>query len=95
MEQTNAHAEADKILEQLGGNRFIAMTGATYFMQDGGKLSFKVPHAAYVIALEADDTYRLIRYSVRTGHKKHEAWGVQVSGLREAFESMSGLRTSL
>ena len=85
MEQTNTHAAADVILEQLGGNRFIAMTGATYFTQDG----------AYVIALEGTDTYRLTRYSVRTGYKKHEVSGVQVSGLRAAFEYMSGLRTSL
>ena len=95
MEQTNTHAAADVILEQLGGNRFIAMTGATYITQDGAKLSFKVPRAAYVIALEGTDTYRLTRYSVRTGYKKHEVSGVQVSGLRAAFEYMSGLRTSL
>ena len=33
----------DTILEQLGGNRFISMTGAKTFVWDDNKLQFSIP----------------------------------------------------
>lgn len=37
---------AETILAQLGGSRFIAMTGARDFFYDGPSLSFRLPTAA-------------------------------------------------
>jgi len=34
---------AQQILSQLGGNRFIAMTGAKMFTQDQNALNFRLP----------------------------------------------------
>jgi len=36
---------AETILEQLGGNKFRAMTGANRFIKDGKSLSFRLPKA--------------------------------------------------
>jgi hypothetical protein len=34
---------AETILEQLGGKRFIVMTGAKHFAADGNALRFRLP----------------------------------------------------
>ena len=34
---------AEKILEQLGGNQFVAMTGANHFVADGNTLRMTLP----------------------------------------------------
>jgi hypothetical protein len=36
-------AVAESIIEQLGGNKFIAMTGAKNFVGDKNSLSFRLP----------------------------------------------------
>jgi hypothetical protein len=56
---------ATTILEHLGGNRFIAMTGAKHLVDHGNALSFKFPKPKgqkvnYLkIELETFDTYSL------------------------------------
>lgn len=44
MEKTEAQRIADTILAQMGGNRFLAMTGAKYLTFDkNGDLAFRLP----------------------------------------------------
>lgn len=55
---------ANTILEQLGGNKFIAMTGAKNFLADGNTLRMTLPKNMskanrLYITLEADDTYTM------------------------------------
>lgn len=52
------------ILDQLGGNRFIAMTGAKDFFTNGNDCCFSIPKNAskanrIKIILETDDTYTM------------------------------------
>jgi len=98
---------AKTILEQLGGNRFIAMTGAKNLLGAEDNLSFKLPANfakdginTVVITLDASDTYRLKfvklgrapKFSI-TLVKEYE--GIYCDQLREIFEKTTGLRTSL
>lgn len=60
---------ASIILEQLGGNKFIAMTGASHFVSDGNTLRMQIPRNKSKanrlwITLDFDDTYtmRFFRY---------------------------------
>lgn len=52
------------ILDQLGGNRFLVMTGCHHLLADKKSLQMKIPRNAsranYLkITLEPDDTYRM------------------------------------
>jgi len=103
---TNAAQVAQTILAQLGGNRFIAMTGAKNFTraEDGrGRLAFKLPRKAndginYVaVTLNQMDTYDVDFLSI-TGLKVREVSdfsNVYADQLRTIFEETTGLRTSL
>lgn len=101
-------AIADIILEQLGGRRFVVMTGARHIMSDGPALVFQLPRRmakdginAVKIALDPSDTYTM-KFSkiadARGGYKAtpvREVNGVYADQLREIFESATGLATSL
>lgn len=67
---------ANIIFQQLGGQRFIAMTGANDFVGSKNALEFKIPRnkskANYVkIELDANDTYTVY-------FKKYSAGGVNL-----------------
>lgn len=52
------------ILDQLGGNRFLVMTGCHHLLSDKKSLSMTIPRNAsranrLEITLEPDDTYRM------------------------------------
>jgi len=91
------------ILEQLGGSRFIAMTGAHSFMyDDNGSLIFKLPsnrgHLAVRVELNAMDTYdmhflRMARgsYEVKTTTRE----GIYNDQLQTVFTTETGLATRL
>lgn len=72
---------ANTILEQLGGNKFIVMTGAKNFLSDGNTLRMTLPknrskaNRLYV-TLDATDTYtmRFFRYTAGRLNKKTFAW---------------------
>lgn len=74
---------ADIILQQLGGNRFIAMTGSNHFLADGDTLRMHLAKNGSKanrldITLDYDDTYtmRFYRYTrggLRINHKKGTA----------------------
>ena len=80
-EQTMSTAQI--ILEQLGGGRFAAMTGAKNFVDDGYTLRMTLPRNAskanrLYITLDPDDTYtmRFFKYTaggLKINHKNGTA----------------------
>lgn len=97
---------ARTILEQLGGNRFVAMTGARNFLGIEKGLSFQLPGGGgrvkagvnnVQVILAADDTYKMY-FSRRRGSSfktvaSHE--GIYCDQLQEIFTKETGLYTSL
>lgn len=109
METTIEKSEAYKvILQQLGGNRFIVMTGSKNFVysNNGNTLSMHLTRnkakAKYLkITLNSMDTYDMV-FSTLKGKKfeevlvevvKHE--GVYCDQLQEIFTEVTGLYTHL
>jgi hypothetical protein len=96
-----------EIMRQLGGNRFVAMTGAKNIAGDRDSLSFRLPKAKgginYVnIKLTPMDTYKVTFGRITMGAKrgysnkvKAEYDDIYVDRLRSIFEKETGLRTSL
>ena len=93
---------AKTILEQLGGNKFIAMTGAKNFVGSETGLSFKIGRNAKSIShvrieLDPSDTYTIKFLRVR----KHEVKeissfsGVYFDSLQSVFTANTELYTSL
>jgi hypothetical protein len=100
----------DEILRQLGGNRFIAMTGAKNFVYGGRTLSFQIgrnPKGINLVhvTLEPSDLFTVEFFRVRgggarTGYRTSRtrvaaAEHVDSENLAAAFERETGLRTSL
>lgn len=72
---------ADIILEQLGGNKFLVMTGANHLLSDGNTLRMNLPKNASKanrlwITLNADDTYTMNFFKFTAGklNKKTFSW---------------------
>lgn len=95
---------AGEVLRQLGGNRFIAMTGAKQFVKDDEKrsISFRIGRNSegvnvVRITLNAMDTYDMEFLSVRAGNVKVKSTsdGVYCDGLEQSFTTHTGLYTSL
>ena len=92
---------AQTILAQLGGSRFIAMTGAKNFVASERTLSMRLPgcirgqanHAR--ITLDATDTYTVTAYEVRSLKMKALASTSEVYAdqLAAAFTLVTGLDT--
>jgi len=92
------------ILKQLGGQRFVAMTGAKSFSGGERDLSFRLSpnmtrdRASMMrITLSADDTYtvetmKVVRYDPVVLDTREQ---VHVGELRRVFTAMTGLDTSL
>lgn len=105
MEQEQRMFIARTILEQLGGRRFLAMTGARDLtaLPEGG-LVMKLPSnltkdriSHVTITLTAMDDYQVEAVAVRAGKIKPITFreGIYCENLRETFESITGLVTSL
>lgn len=99
-------AVPEEILRQLGGNRFVAMTGASSFAGSKDALSFKLRTGAagirgVRIVLDPSDTYNVAFYKwTMKGGVKHfgivkQVDGVYADQLREVFTRATGLETSL
>lgn len=93
---------ANTTLAQLGGRRFMVMTGASNPSGSAEGLSLKLPRNAskaqyLVIKLEADDTYtmRFIRIRKFEAETVKECAGVYCDNLRNIFADVTGLATSL
>lgn len=89
------------ILEQLGGRRFISMTGASNLAGDDKSLQFKIMKNAKKVthvSIELEnDFYNVVFYNVRglETKKMNELTGLYAEDLRKAFEQNTGLYTSL
>ncbi|WP_022721619.1 hypothetical protein [Rhodopseudomonas sp. B29] len=96
---------AQTILEQLGGRRFVAMTGARNFLShNDGALSFALPSNFATaginrvkITLTPTDDYTIEFAKVRGVSIKTIASvdGVYADTLRDVFTDRTGLDTSL
>jgi hypothetical protein len=95
---------AHTILRQLGGGRFLPMTGAKNLVGSADALSFRLPgtitknHINYVrIRLEPDDTYTVAFGKIRG--LQHtllvEREDVYCDNLRDVFTTETGLDTHL
>jgi hypothetical protein len=94
---------AIEILKQLGGNRFIAMTGAKNFTCDNNSMGFQISNrnklkARFVkISLNVMDTYDIQFKTI----KKNEVItldkisGIYNDQLQEIFTDRTGLQTHL
>jgi hypothetical protein len=90
---------ATTILNQLGGNKFIAMTGATCY-SDGNTLiskfkGSKVANIMYV-TLNENDTYdvKLCKFRGLDVKTIKEVTGAYAEMLKPIFEGTTGLKTS-
>ena len=91
---------AQTIFEQLGGGRFVAMTGARAFVSTGKGLRFRVPsRAANVVEItltpsdEYDMQFSLIRGMNVKEVQKFE--GVYFDQLQSLFTEVTGMYTRL
>jgi len=96
------------ILQQLGGNKFIAMTGAKNLVSDGQSLNFKLPNnfakkgINFVkITLMPTDTYKMVfskitwKGYVPTVKPIQEYTDVYNDQLQTLFTEATGLDTHL
>ncbi len=97
-------AVASVILEQLGGRRFLAMTGAKHLLAHPSALSFRLPSnfakrgINYIrIELNGMDLYDVTCSRVRGMETIHEEkmLNVDCEQLRTVFTDVTGLATSL
>lgn len=98
---------ANTILQQLGGRRFILMTGAKDFVGDANSLMFRIGKnsggvSKVKIILEPSDTYRVIFYRIRQTRKTaaqitivHEADDIYFDQLPDLFKRITGLETQM
>lgn len=105
VEETFTKEMADTILAQLGGNRFIAMTGAKHFMFDAkaSNLTFKIPTAKDGINLvkvtynagRDDYTMEFLSFRGVDVKSKGRVDSVYADQLQSIFTQYTGLHTSL
>lgn len=95
---------AQTILQQLGGSKFAAMTGAHTLVDRGRGLGFQLPSRrarhginSVVVSLDPQDTYTMVFYA-RRGLRVSEAvkrQGVFADQLQPIFTEVTGLDTHL
>lgn len=97
---------ADTILSQLGGQRFIVMTGAKYLVNADHALMFRIGRNSsransVRIILGANDLYtirflrnRKVGFAMESSLVQ-EVEGLYADQLRSAFERVTGLATTL
>lgn len=93
---------ATQILNQLGGSKFIAMTGATCYSDNNEQTlitKFKGSRIANImyITLNSMDTYdvKICKFKGMEVKTIKEVSGAYADMLRNIFESNTNLRTSL
>ena len=89
---------ARTILEQLGGQRFVLLTGAKSFAAGAKSLSFRLPGGqGLVITLNGNDTYDIDHFVLRgtTVKDKGRREGIYCDMLQDVFENMTGFYTTL
>ena len=95
---------ANTILNQIGGRRFIMMTGAKDFVASEYGITFRLPARSAKqginkvrIVLLADDTYEMqfIKYANMMDKRIATSSGVYCDMLEDVFEANTGLYTSM
>lgn len=96
---------AQTILQQLGGYRFFAMTGAKNLINAGNGLRFDLPASLTkqrankfsVLYCSETDSYTLVLAKYRNLDYKvlETVEGIYVDNLRQTFTRMTGLDTHL
>ena len=93
---------ANETLKQLGGNKFIAMTGAKDFIKSDNSIGFKIgrnnKNVNFIkITLNSMDTYDIEFINIRKFKSsiKSEARGIYWDMLQEIFTQHTGLHTCL
>lgn len=96
---------AATIIEQLGGNKFLSMTGAKNLVKDQASLTFDLPRGTKNKANKCKVTYsgkgddyiiHFYRYSPKSLELKEiSADSATVENLRQIFTARTGLQTSL
>lgn len=97
---------AETILSQIGGRRFITMTGAKNFVAINSGLQFDLPKTPHYvrdgisrlhIVLTPMDEYKITAYKIRgmSVKKISVTDGVHAPELAEVFTSLTGLDTHL
>jgi hypothetical protein len=101
---TDAKLIAYTILEQLGGNQFIVMTGAKNFVYGGAcSLQFCLPGRGVknkankvTITLVGDEHYELTFYKIRSANIKQISQHTPIpENIREIFTHETGLYCTL
>jgi hypothetical protein len=93
--------KAIEILKQLGGNKFIMMTGAKNFMIDNktNSLTFQLPKKTYCeITITGADLYDMKVFKMTNDFVKkdiREASGLYCDMLQDMFTVLTGLDTHL
>lgn len=95
---------ANTILEQLGGGKFVAMTGAKSFVGSEDSLMFALPSRfaknginKVRVTLTAMDDYTVEFFSIRgiNVKEKGKVEGVYAENLQTVFTQFTGLDTRL
>ena len=92
---------AQTILAQLGGNKFIAMTGAKNLASGSDSLQFKFSGSKAANSLQVvmgeNDTYTMKFFKIRGFNFVEVATinDVYAESLKSSFESFTGLATSI
>ena len=92
---------AKTILQQLGGNQFIMMTGAKHFATNGNNLSMKIARNRagnyFIVTLNGMDLYDLEFILVHGAKRtvKKEFKNVYFDELKDRFEEATGLYVTL
>ena len=104
MTSTDSQTIATEILNQLGGNRFVAMTGARHIAHDAGALRFRLPSRFAArginfvcVKLTANDDYT-VEYGTLRGlnYRVVEVQeNVYCDTLRASFKAATGLDCTL
>ena len=93
----------ETILNQLGGSKFIAMTGAKDFVTSEREVKFRIGRGArdgmnvIVVALAADETYTMTGAKLRSFkfQELRKIENIYAEDLRHFFKDLTGLDTSL
>lgn len=96
---------ANEILKQMGGNKFLAMTGASNLLALESGLQFKIPtrlasNKANIvrIVLDSDDTYTMTFYKFSMKKASSEilsASGLFCDNIMEFFTDATGIYIKL
>ena len=106
MQDTTEQAQTTEItktiLDQLGGRRFVMMTGANAFSAHGTTLCFRIPKARKSInrvevTLTPEDLYTIVFARIRAGKATivEEVPSVFWDDLQRVFTEVTGLDTNV